>query len=546
MAKTCPLCGKSFPDSAVFCLHDGTSLKTLDESDDLINQTFCDRYIVTECLGQGGMGAVYLARDVRLPQKVAIKVLRERTAADPALVARFRQEADAASRINHDRIARVFDFGFMEDGRAYIVMEYADGKTLKQMLDDGPLEPPVAARITVMIAEGLGAAHRLGILHRDLKPDNVMVLNDASSGLRVKVLDFGIAKILGASPGEVKTETGFVIGTPLWMSPEQLLAEPVDARSDIFTLGLLAFSMLTGARAFTGGTRQAEMMAPLSSTPRSLQAILPGVQWPRELQTLFTRTLSRNANERPSSALDFANEMSRILNNAPVAATMPVEPVPPLAPKPLDVVPVPRTANTTQLAIFSAIAAAVVLAVVAYFKMSGTMAAPDITIGKRDATPVVVPFAVPAAIPIAISADTNAASVAAPTANSAQQAQFTSGKVKLGDATGKSNTGVAVLSPDVAKLRQLMMETDESVSAGLNDEAKTSRAQQQLRDFKALKLTSPADQGWQLFYQGTLHATLNDTPLACGAFDAASKVRSPSATLKEEIERWQLKLACPP
>lgn len=310
------MCGGTFPDTTTFCPKDGSALRAAVPVDDLIGEVFCDRYVVTDLLGEGGMGAVYAARDVRLPQQVAIKVLRERGMADPSVIARFRQEAEAASRINHDRVARVTDFGFMNDGRAYLVMEYVGGRTLKQMVTDlGPLEASVVSRIVTMVAEGLDAAHRLGIVHRDLKPDNIMVLDDAGGGVRVKVLDFGIAKVLqGGEESAGQTKTGFVIGTPLWMSPEQILGETLDGRSDVYSLALVAFYMLTGHRAFESTTAEAEMMTRLASPPRQLTEVLPGTSWPDGLQELLNRTLARDADERPDGALAFARAFAHLID----------------------------------------------------------------------------------------------------------------------------------------------------------------------------------------------------------------------------------------
>ena len=315
MTKICLMCGDTFPDTISFCAKDGSALRAAVVGDHLIGEVFCDRYVVTDLLGEGGMGAVYAARDVRLPQQVAIKVLREQGMADPSTVARFKQEAEAASRINHDRVARVTDFGFMNDGRAYLVMEYVGGRTLKQVVSDrGPMDASEVSRIVTMVAEGLDAAHRLGIIHRDLKPDNVMILDDAGGGVRVKVLDFGIAKVLqsdGESAG--RTQTGFVIGTPQWMSPEQILGETLDGRSDVYALGLLAYTMLTGRRAFESASAEAEMMARLTSLPRPLAELVPSASWPVGLQELLNQTLSRDVNDRPSGALAFAKEFAGVV-----------------------------------------------------------------------------------------------------------------------------------------------------------------------------------------------------------------------------------------
>jgi len=324
MTKVCLMCGDTFPDATTFCPKDGAALRAAVQGDDIIGEVFCDRYVVTDLLGEGGMGAVYVARDVRLPQQVAIKVLRERAMADPSTVARFRQEAEAASRINHDRIARVTDFGFMNDGRAYLIMEYVKGRTLRQVMDErAPMTAADVARIAGMIAEGLDAAHRLGIVHRDLKPDNVMIVDDEGGGLRLKLLDFGIAKVLHSDDAPSRTAMGFVIGTPQWMSPEQILGSTIDARSDVYSLGLLVYAMLTGRRAYNGATQEEEMMARLTAAPNRLAAVMPTVRWPDGLQALLDRTLSRDVNTRPANALLFAQELATVISRD-TAADSPV------------------------------------------------------------------------------------------------------------------------------------------------------------------------------------------------------------------------------
>ena len=310
MPKICLMCGASFPDATTFCPADGSALRAAVQGDDLIGELVAERYLITDLLSQGGMGEVYLASDVRLPQQFAIKVLKQQKSPDPSLIARFRQEAEAVCRINHDRVARVFDFGFMADERAYIVMEYVAGKTLRKLVEErGAIDPVEAAKITLMAAEGIDAAHRLGIVHRDLKPENIMILDDPGGGTRVKVLDFGIAKLQDAEADRGYTQPGFVIGTPAWMSPEQLLGEPLDARSDVYSLALIAFVLLTGEHAFTGVSEQAEMMARITVPPRTLTEIRPQEQWPADLLRLFERTLSKKPMDRPATASQFATAM---------------------------------------------------------------------------------------------------------------------------------------------------------------------------------------------------------------------------------------------
>ncbi len=336
MPKVCPVCEASFPDATMFCPTDGSTLRAAEVDGDLIGSVIADRYLVTDLLGEGGMGKVYLARHVRLPQQAAIKVLRPAMLRDPAAVARFKREAANASRIEHERIARVFDFGESSDGTVYLAMEFVPGRTLKRIITaDGALTPERASTITRQISEALDAAHRLGIVHRDLKPDNVMVIEDAEVGDRCKVVDFGIAKAVGGDAGEAGlTKTGFIVGTPEFMSPEQLLGENVDHRSDVYALALLAFQCLTGALPFDSTTPERAMTARLVEKPRTLDAVHPRTAWPASVQAVFDRGLAKSAADRYPSAGAFAKDLASAIaswNAGPASAPS----APPAEAKPL-------------------------------------------------------------------------------------------------------------------------------------------------------------------------------------------------------------------
>lgn len=323
MLKVCPVCGVSYSDATIFCPADGSTLRAAEADGDLIGSVLADRYLVTDLLGEGGMGKVYLARHVRLPQQAAIKVLRPEMLRDPAAVARFNREAANASRIEHERIARVFDFGESADGTFYLAMEFVPGRTLKQIVTtDGAQTPERTATITRQVGEALDAAHRLGIVHRDLKPDNVMVIEDAEVGDRCKVVDFGIAKAVGGSADEAGlTKTGFIVGTPDFMSPEQLLGENVDHRSDVYALALLSFQCLTGTLPFDSTTPERAMTARLVEQPRSLATVSPDTSWPAAVQTVFDRGLAKSADDRYASAGAFARDLASAIaswNSPPV------------------------------------------------------------------------------------------------------------------------------------------------------------------------------------------------------------------------------------
>ncbi len=309
MPKTCPVCGTSYTDTSVFCPADGTTLRADEAAGDLVDSVIADRYLIKKLLGEGGMGRVYLAQHVRLPQMAAIKVLHPGMVKDQDAVARFNREAANAAKIEHERVARVFDFGETRDGLVYLAMEFVPGRTLRAILADEPRLPPArAANLVYQIAEGLDAAHRISIVHRDLKPDNILVITDEHGVDRSKVVDFGIAKAVDGAETQL-TRTGMVVGTPEFMSPEQVLGEPLDARSDVYALGLLAYQMLTGVLPFSATTPERSLTARLIEDPRPLKIAAPETDWPADLQAAFDHVLAREPNDRTPSAMAFADAL---------------------------------------------------------------------------------------------------------------------------------------------------------------------------------------------------------------------------------------------
>ncbi len=223
-------------------------------------------YEVVEKLGEGGMGEVWRARDTRLNRSVAVKVLPTGMADDPARRQRFEQEARSLAALNHPNIVAVYDIG-QSEGQAYLVSELVDGESLRKLIERGPVSGRRLADIAVQAAEGIAAAHSLGIVHRDLKPENIMLTRDG----RVKVLDFGLAKQNLAGGEEAATvllsQPGMVFGTVGYMSPEQVRGEPVDARSDLFSLGCVIYELAAGRRPFEGKSAADTMSAILTQDP---------------------------------------------------------------------------------------------------------------------------------------------------------------------------------------------------------------------------------------------------------------------------------------
>ncbi len=258
---------------------------------------------ILDKLGEGGMGVVYKARDLDLNRFVALKMLPSGVGADPSRRARFLQEAQAASALNHPNIVTVYEI-FREGGNEFIAMEYLDGKTLGDLIGPRGLKIEEALRLGEQIATALAAAHGAGIVHRDLKPANVMV-----TGLGLaKVLDFGLAKLTETGPEDATlTEAGTVMGTLAYMSPEQAEGRKVDWRSDIFSFGTLLYEMVTGRRAFDGDGRVQTLAAVLEKEPAT-----PGDAVPRELQRLIARCMKKKAGERSQSMVDVKHALEEL------------------------------------------------------------------------------------------------------------------------------------------------------------------------------------------------------------------------------------------
>jgi serine/threonine protein kinase len=263
-------------------------------------------YGIVALLGAGGMGEVLKARDTRLNRFVAIKILREERLLDQTHKQRFIQEARAASALNHPNIITIYDIA-VDNGRDYMVMEYVPGKTLDALIPRTGMRLGKLLKIAIQVAEGLREAHAAGIIHRDLKPSNIMV---SESGL-VKILDFGLAKV----PERVKvtekdatqslnpqTEAGAVMGTAAYMSPEQAGGKPLDARSDIFSLGAVLYEMATGRRAFSGDSQVATMAAVLNLEPKPLCEAAPGL--PHDLERVIMRCLRKDPAKRQQDMTD--------------------------------------------------------------------------------------------------------------------------------------------------------------------------------------------------------------------------------------------------
>ena len=315
--KVCPVCSTEYGDDVRFCKNDGSGLRGLSPAGDLVGQILAERYHVIKKLGEGGMGQVYLAEHVKMGRRSAIKVMNPSMVHDPDAVARFNREAANASRITHPHVCAIYDFGESADGLIYLAMEFIEGEPLTDLLArEGALPTPRAGRIFLQTADALQAAHDLGIVHRDLKPDNIMLARGRAGGDVVKVVDFGIAKAVGGDASQKVTKTGLVIGTPEFMSPEQLSGDPVDVRSDLYSLALVLYIMLTGKLPFEAATVQETMIKRLTDEPLLLADARPDLHFPPGLQACVDTALARAPTDRYQHVAKFASDVADVLGLA--------------------------------------------------------------------------------------------------------------------------------------------------------------------------------------------------------------------------------------
>lgn len=276
---------------------------------------FGGRYAVTERVGAGGMAEVYAARDELLDRRVAVKVLSEHLAADPSFVARFRREAQSAANLNHPNIVSLFDYG-ADNGTYFIVMEYIAGRSVADLLTESEsLLPERAAEIASDVAGALHRAHLAGIVHRDIKPGNIML----TSGGETKVTDFGIARAIRGDDEQSRTQTGVVIGTASYLSPEQAQGNAVDARSDVYALGVVLYEMLTGQTPFGGDSPLAIAYKHVREDPAPPSSLNPDV--PTELDAIVMKALAKNPDNRYTSADEMREDLDRFRAGHSVLAT---------------------------------------------------------------------------------------------------------------------------------------------------------------------------------------------------------------------------------
>lgn len=292
--------------------------------DNRVGTILAGRYRILGLLGKGAQGSVYVGEHLKIGRKDAIKILRPELLEDSEAVARFTRGASKASYISHPNVCTVYDFGDTEDGLPFMASELVDGRELQEIMEaQGRFSLERAVDLVEQIAAALQAAHELGIIHRDLKPANVMIRRSSDGREAVKVVDFDIAKGIGEAEASGVTRAGWVIGTPRYMSPEQITAEDLDRRSDIYSLGLLFFEMLTGALPHDVSSRQRLMWARVNGDLSTLKETIPEAQFPPGLQEILNAALSRNRDGRPATAREFARQLRAVVPAPKPSAIIP-------------------------------------------------------------------------------------------------------------------------------------------------------------------------------------------------------------------------------
>lgn len=313
--KRCPQCPEVFSDMMHFCPNDGNPLVPIVAQDPLINSTIDGKYVIEEVIGKGGMGVVYKARHVNFNRQFAVKILKSEFVNDPQAVKRFRNEANAAGAIRHPNAIAITDFNITPEGLAYLVMDLVEGRSLREIIKkEGALGQIRTVKLIGQVCDAVAAAHRKGIIHRDLKPDNIMVESpDDTDDEIVHVLDFGIAK-LSQNPAysENITVGGAILGSPYYMSPEQCDGRQLDARSDIYSLGIILYEMLTGKVPFRAQTPWGLVKMHCSATPQPLKLHRPDIN--PQLEQTVLKALLKDPNDRQHTATELKRELEAAIS----------------------------------------------------------------------------------------------------------------------------------------------------------------------------------------------------------------------------------------
>ncbi|MGD0677882.1 MAG: serine/threonine-protein kinase [Polyangiaceae bacterium] len=297
-------------------------------AESLVGVVLSGRYLIERLIGEGGMGAVYQAEHTHMHKRMAVKVLHAEMSRLPEVVARFEREAMAAAHIEHPNVAAATDFGKLDDGSFFLVLEYVEGRSLRDAIAEGRLSIERVVNIARQIASALARAHALGIVHRDLKPENVMLVARDGDPDFVKVLDFGIAKVpvgeLGGEPkGQALTQLGMVYGTPEYMAPEQALGQSVDARADLYALGVIMFEMLAGGRPYEHASKVTLLGMHVTAPIPSVSERAPEAAVPPEMEAIVTCLLAKESTSRFADSRELIEALDESTLDRPAAGQVP-------------------------------------------------------------------------------------------------------------------------------------------------------------------------------------------------------------------------------
>ncbi len=311
--KMCLACHKTFQEDISLCPVDGTPLVSINQDENL-GKEINDKYKVIELVGKGGMGSVYLAEDLsKKGSYVAIKMLHAQLSEDKVSVKRFQQEASAASDLHHPNLIKQYDYGMVDGKCPFLVMEYLQGDSLSEVIrENGPMNPLRCLRIFSQVMDGLSYAHNQGVVHRDIKPSNILLINNGSEQELVKVLDFGLAKLMPWSGKESQhlTKTGEVFGSPIYMSPEQCMGKKLEPSSDIYSLGITLYETLTGKPPFKGQNVVQTASKHLSDSPPLFETVCPELNLPLNLQSVVFKALEKDVAHRYLNMTQFKEDLT--------------------------------------------------------------------------------------------------------------------------------------------------------------------------------------------------------------------------------------------
>ena len=316
--KVCLECNRQFTGIVAACPHDGANLVPL-ARDPMVGTCLMGKYDIIDVIGHGGMGVVYKGRQVLMDRTVAIKMLQSQHIADSMSVKRFHQEGKAASKMNHPHVITVYDFGVTPtSGQPFIVMDYLLGTDLSQIIkDEGQLGVERSLKILAQSTDALDHAHRMGVIHRDLKPSNIMLIDYEDEKDYVKVVDFGVAKLISAGGEQQRlTQMGEVCGSPVYMSPEQCQGLELDSRSDIYSMGIVIYETLTGRLPILGKTMVETMSKHITEPPPRFTEVRPDLYIPERLEAVVFKALAKNREDRHQSMAELTRDLETAIPRA--------------------------------------------------------------------------------------------------------------------------------------------------------------------------------------------------------------------------------------